>query len=281
MSRFFDRVQMSVNDRKYEMGRLNNKIIEDKFSGVFKCPWCDFNIDRRRFNFEIDFDMEIRNHIYQMYYHHYQINNVANPDKEDTKIAINWLRQDPTYLQFYKFTNKYAGVMFENNFKEYFECYPDRKRYFPEMDEKFIIPIQNDVKFSVPYNEQIWNEIYDKFERKREEEYQFRIKKMEEREKRLEEEREKREKKEKEDRLNHMDESLTNLGCVAFVDNSDDTCAICYEKCNAKTSCLHSFCKDCLYTWLIEGDNDNCPYCKQNIKNTDNEDETDNDEVEE
>jgi hypothetical protein len=63
-----------------------------------------------------------------------------------------------------------------------------------------------------------------------------------------------------------IDTSLTKLGCVVFIENSMENCAVCDEKCTAKTSCMHAFCKECLHRWLIVEQKDCCPYCRQSLK---------------
>ena len=53
---------------------------------------------------------------------------------------------------------------------------------------------------------------------------------------------------------------------VVFIENSTEKCVICDEKCTMKTSCLHPFCKECVYQWFVKRKKNSCPYCRQSQK---------------
>lgn len=48
------------------------------------------------------------------------------------------------------------------------------------------------------------------------------------------------------------------------INSIDNTCVVCFEKCNTKTSCGHILCNTCLAGMHKEQGNDlNCPYCRE------------------
>ncbi len=70
----------------------------------------------------------------------------------------------------------------------------------------------------------------------------------------------------------HLNGELCYKRCsIAFKNEikkeTKETCIICYDKNEElNTSCGHSYCVDCLKTWINRNDKSNvCPYCKQNM----------------
>jgi hypothetical protein len=141
---------------------------------TFKCPYCKFTLKPEDFaNYDYEQYMNvIKIHILQLG-PHMAIYDITTPDPEDInyKLVIYLLKYDLgiQYISHFRFIHKYSGVIFEKNFSDWFECYPERKRYYPEMDELFCGYIMKGVRFSYPYKKDIWINTVNEYEEKQKE----------------------------------------------------------------------------------------------------------------